>query len=76
MDACHFYSGENDGLMTGHLRSAAPRHPPPTPASPAPSVREGIIGGAIAPSSGTIGGLVFATNFQSLVKIIIIDFNS
>lgn len=27
MDACQFYSGENDGLMTGHLHSAAA--PPP-----------------------------------------------
>lgn len=23
MDACQFYGGENDGLMTGHLHSAA-----------------------------------------------------
>lgn len=28
MDACQFYSGENDGLMAGH------RHSPPLSASP------------------------------------------
>lgn len=45
MDACQFYSGENDGLMTGHLHPAAA--PPPL----------WFIHGTTSPSSGWSGEL-------------------
>lgn len=46
MDACQFYGGENDGLMTGRLHPAA-----------APPPRCLTVGGAATPSSGGKGEL-------------------